>query len=95
MNDALVPASLSGAALPPLMLLANAPLVVKTTTIRCKVKPEAWAWLDQAGREVNQVWNFANATARKALNPYAGKGKWLSGFDLTKLVAGCGDVFER
>lgn len=77
------------------MLLANAPLVVKTTTIRCKVKPEAWAWLDQAAREVNQVWNFANETASKALNPYAGRGKWLSGFDLNNLVAGCGDVFER
>jgi putative transposase len=95
MKDGPVLAALSEAAKPPLMLLANAPLVVKTTTIRCKVRPEAWAWLDQAAREVNQVWNFANATARKALTPYVGKGKWLTGFDLNNLVAGCGEGFER
>lgn len=69
--------------------------MVKTTTIRCKVKPEANAWLDQAAREVNAVWNYANETAHKALKPYYGKGQWLSGFDLNNLVAGCGDVFAR
>jgi putative transposase len=71
MNDGFVHADLAGAALPPLLAFACAPLVVKTTTIRCKVMPEAYAWLDQAAREVNQVWNFANATSHEALNSYA------------------------
>ena len=47
--------------------------MVKTTTIRCKVQPEAWPWLDQAAREVNTVWHFANATSFESLNAYARK----------------------
>jgi hypothetical protein len=31
-------------------------------TLRLKVKAEAYAWLNAAAIEVNQVWNFANAT---------------------------------
>lgn len=57
-NDSLVPADLSckqRVATPPLIALAIAPLTVKTTTIRCKVRPEAYAWLEQAAREVNTV----------------------------------------
>ena len=73
MHDDLGLADFPGAALPPLLALACAPLVVKITTIRCKVMPEAWPWLDQAAREVNQVWNFANATSFESLNAYAVK----------------------
>jgi putative transposase len=79
----------------PLSLLANAALSEGTKTIHLKVKPEAWAWLDQAAREVNSVWNYANATAEKALRTYHGKGKWLSKYDLDKLTAGCGEHFDR
>ena len=71
MNDGLIDAEASGAAKP--LLMAFAPLLVKTTTIRCKVQPEAWPWLDQAAREVNTVWNFANATSFESLNAYARK----------------------
>jgi hypothetical protein len=73
MNDGLVHACSKGVAKPPLLALSFAPLLVKTLTIRCKVRPEAYAWLDQAAREVNQVWNFANATSYESLNSYARK----------------------
>ena len=74
MNDGLVSANVDGvsrAPLAPLIAFAFAPLLVKTTTIRCKIKPEAWPWLDQAAREVNQVWNFANETSFQSSNYYA------------------------
>ena len=119
MNDGPVPASVQGVALPPLVAFACAPLIVKTLTIRCKVRPEAWSWLEHAGREVNQVWNYVNATSYESLNGYVRKSlppvtsskpakptksissktheqaKWLSAFDLSALVAGCGEVFEK
>jgi hypothetical protein len=31
-------------------------------TLRLKVKREGYAWLNAAAIEVNQVWNFSNAT---------------------------------
>ena len=64
-------------------------------TLRLKVKAEGYAWLNAAATEVNQVWNFANATSYKAARPFAGKGKWLSAYDLDKLTAGATECFER
>ncbi len=64
-------------------------------TLRLKVKSEAYAWLNAAATEVNQVWNWANETSSKAARPFAGPGKWLSGFDLDKLAAGASDYFEH
>jgi putative transposase len=64
-------------------------------TLRLKVKREGYAWLDAAAIEVNQVWNYANATSYKAVRPFAGTGKWLSAFDLDKLTAGATEYFER
>jgi putative transposase len=103
-------------------------------------KPESYAWLDQGAREVNHVWNFANATSYESLSSYTRKSlppvdpkkkkakatyagacgvaketgslcepveetvkkekpyaqkRWLSAFDLSLLVAGCGDTFDR
>ena len=34
-----------------------------TLTLRLKVKSESYAWLAPAAVEVNQVWNWANATS--------------------------------
>jgi hypothetical protein len=51
-------------------------------TLRLKVKAEGYAWLNAAAAEINQVWNWANATAYKAARPFAGPGKWLSAYDL-------------
>jgi putative transposase len=64
-------------------------------TLRLKVKSEAYPWLDAAAIEINQVWNYANATSYKASRPFTGPGRWLSGFDLDKLTAGAAKHFER
>ena len=66
-----------------------------TKTLRIKVKPNSWAWLDRAAVEVNQVWNWANATSARAACPFAGKPRWLSKFDLDKLSAGASKCFEH
>ena len=44
-------------------------------TLRLKVKAEGYGWLNTAATEVNQVWNYANATSFKVARPFAGKGK--------------------
>jgi putative transposase len=64
-------------------------------TLRLEVHPDAYAWLNQAAMEVNQVWNYVNATSFKAIRPYFGKPRWLSGFDLSNLTAGATDYFEH
>jgi putative transposase len=64
-------------------------------TLRLKVKAEGYAWLNAAATEVNQVWNYGNATSYKAARPFAGTGKWLGAFDLDKLTAGATECFER
>jgi putative transposase len=64
-------------------------------TLRLKVKAESYAWLNAAAIEVNQVWNYANATNYKAARPFAGPPKWLTAFDLDKLTAGATKCFER
>src|ERR1700681_3404593 len=64
-------------------------------TLRLKVKAEGYAWLNAAAIEVNQVWNFANATSYKAARPFAGRAKWLTAFDLDKLSAGATEYFDH
>jgi putative transposase len=66
-----------------------------TRTLRLKVKPEAVAWLNAAASEVNAVWNWANEVSAKAARPFAGKPKWLSGFELNNLSAGATEYFEK
>ena len=64
-------------------------------TLRLKVKPGAYARLNTAATEVNQVWNYANATSYKAARPYSGRPRWLTAFDLDKLTAGATKHFDR
>jgi putative transposase len=64
-------------------------------TWRLKVRAESYAWLNRAAAEVNQVWNWANGTSFKAARPFAGRGKFLSGFDLCNLSAGASECFEH
>jgi putative transposase len=64
-------------------------------TLRLKVKPESYGWLNGAAIEVNQVWNFANAASYRAAHPFVGLRKWLTGYDLDKLTAGASKYFER
>jgi transposase len=67
----------------------------RVRTLRLKAKAEGYAWLNAAGIEVNQVWNYANATSYKAARPFKGPAKWLTAFDLDKLTAGATECFER
>jgi IS605 OrfB family transposase len=64
-------------------------------TLRLKVKPEAAAWLNAAASEVNAVWNWAKEVSAKAARPFAGRPKWLSGFELNNLSAGGTQYFEK
>lgn len=64
-------------------------------TLRLKVKAESYAWLEQAAREVNFVWNWANETSERGIRRYAGPSKFLSAFDLHKLAAGGSENFAR
>jgi putative transposase len=64
-------------------------------TLRLKVKHEGYAWLNAAAIEINQVWNFSNATSCKAARPFTGQPRCLSAFDLDKLTAGATECFEH
>lgn len=64
-------------------------------TLRLKVQPEAYAWLNAAAVEVNQVWNFANQSAFDTWRRTDSKKKWLTGYDLCELTSGSTRYFER
>jgi IS605 OrfB family transposase len=63
-------------------------------TVRLKVKPEAYAWLNRAAVEVNQVWNWANEVSGKAIARFAGAPRFLTGYDLGGLSAGSSQFFD-
>jgi hypothetical protein len=63
-----------------------------TLTLRLKVRAESYAWLNAAGDEVNQTWNFCNERAATMLGNL---GRWLSGFDLCNETAGSTQYMER
>src|SRR5271169_4376736 len=64
-------------------------------TLRLRVKPESYPWLDGAAIETNQVWNYANEVSARAARPFAGPPKWLSSYDLDKLTAGATECFKH
>jgi IS605 OrfB family transposase len=64
-------------------------------TLRLKVRPESYRWLNAAAVEVNQVWNFCNESSYTAATRTDRKQKWFSGFDLCHLTAGASQYFER
>jgi hypothetical protein len=53
-----------------------------TRTLRSKVRTEAYAWLNAAAGQVNEVFNYCNETSLKAAARTATKRQLLSGFDL-------------
>ena len=58
-------------------------------TLRLKVKAESYRWLEAAAVEVNQVWNWANATSMDAADRCRrAQPRYLSAFDLNNLSAG-------
>jgi putative transposase len=66
-----------------------------TRTLRFKVRPETYGWLNAAAVEVNQVFNFCNETSLLAATRTDLKRKWLTGFDLCNLTSGSAQYFER
>jgi hypothetical protein len=62
-------------------------------TLRLKVKPDAYSWLNAAASEVNQVWNYVNEISARAARPFAGAARYPSGYDLDKLTAGATEYF--
>ena len=53
-----------------------------TRPLRLKLGAEAYAWLNAAAIEVNEVFNYCNETSYQAATRTHGKRKPLSGFDL-------------
>lgn len=54
-------------------------------TLKIRIKDKHAAVLGQMAREVNQIWNFANETSRRAIQE---RQKFMSGYDLQKYTAG-------
>ena len=73
----------------------NHPIHFAFKTLRLRVKREAYPWLEQAAREVNTVWNWANATSFDAIRRTDSARKWMSGFDLCALSAGSSPYFAH
>jgi hypothetical protein len=71
--------------------LETVPLV---RTLRHKVHPSLYRWLDRAAIAVNRVWTCAQSTSDKAARPCTGRPKWLTGYDLCKRSAGACHEFE-
>jgi putative transposase len=64
-------------------------------TLRLKVRPESYGWLNAAAIEVNQTYNFCNEASYAAATRTDLKRKWLTGFDLCTLTAGATEYFQR
>lgn len=56
-----------------------------TKTYKIKVRPESYNWLNKAALEVNMVWNYCRWISDKAWKDHR---KWMSPFDMMKLVSG-------
>lgn len=69
-------------------------LTTALKVLKVKVRPASWQWLNAAARETNLVWNHVNELCAKAARPYYGPGKWLSGYDVDKLLAGSSKELE-
>jgi putative transposase len=66
-----------------------------TRTLRLKVRREAYAWLNAAAIEVNEVYNYCNETSYNAARRTDIKRKWLTGFDLCNLTVGASQYFDK
>jgi len=66
-----------------------------TRTLRFKVRPESYAWLNAAAIEVNGVFNYCNQISLATATRTDRKRKWLSGYDLCNLTAGATEYLQR
>ena len=69
--------------------------VVFKKTLKLKIMPECYSWLNKAATEVNAIWNYCNETAFHAIRRADPLKKWMSGFDLCYLTAGSTEYFEH
>jgi IS605 OrfB family transposase len=67
-----------------------------TRTIKLKIYPDDYAWLDGAAREVNQVFNYCNEVSAKQASYYrlGSPRRRLSGVDLCSLTSGYTEFCE-
>lgn len=65
-------------------------------TLKLKVQPNSYAYLNEAKNEVNHVWNYCNETQIKGLETGVErpKRKYFSGYDLCNLTAGTSQFME-
>jgi putative transposase len=68
--------------------MAENEVVQLCKNLQFKLRPGSEAWLNSAAREANLVWNYCNEVSAKAARPFYGKPKFLSAFDLHRLLAG-------
>lgn len=61
-----------------------------TKTLKLRIKDKHAAFLGDLAREVNMVWNYVNEVNFKASNPFSGKPRYLTAYDLQKLITGVG-----
>jgi putative transposase len=73
----------------------SSPAVLVIRTLRLKVTPEGYAWLNIAAMEVNTVWNWANDISGNAVTTCARRPQWLTGFDLNNLSSRGTECFEH
>ena len=75
----------------------NPDIVSFTRTLRLKVRKEAYAWLNQAAIEVNQIWNYCNEISYKATETGTERPnpRWLTGFDLCYLTSGMTKFLDK
>jgi len=66
-----------------------------TRTLRFKVRPESYAWLNAAAIEVNGVFNYCNQISLATATRTDRKRKWLSDYDLCNLTAGATEYLQR
>ena len=66
-----------------------------TRTLRFKVHPESYPWLNAAAIEANSVFNYCNEISLATATRTDRKRKWLSGYDLCSLTAGASEYFQR
>ena len=64
-------------------------------TLRLKVRPESYRWLNAAAVEINQTWNFCVEASYAAATRTDTRRRWFSGFDLCHLTAGASQYFEH
>lgn len=75
--------------------MTEEPTFSTVKTLQLKLRPGHAAWLNAAAIEVNQAWNYFNEVSFKAAQPYYGKPKFLSGYDLQGLAKGAYEFFDH